>query len=251
MVANVENAFDGEDQGTEYPDFKTGSSNWDQEMAEGKALRVAKVFHAANCPEIVVSPEVENQVAADMIAKAAIRCKYKAYSANTEHKFPIGVAIFTSKRVVSTGLVDTGYRPHLRVDFDDGLSLIGVHFKSQRDGGEDKRLMAAQAIKKEIARKSARRLIAAGDFNTEDDLLAGTGLTNCTRSAKPTHVFRGEWHQLDKIYATHCGDALRLDVPFLFKDDNTPFRSVMRKDGGQTTHRNEGYSDHIPLVMMK
>ncbi len=250
MVANVENAFDGIDQGTEYPDFKSTSSNWTQEKAEAKARRVAEVFLAAKCPQIIVSPEVENQNAADMIAKAAEGCHYKAISANKDQKFPIGVAIFTSREFSRTSLIETGYRPHLRVDFADGLTVVGVHLKSQRDGGDDLRVAAADAIKKELAAFTGRRIIVAGDFNTEDELLRGTKVSNCTERAQPTHVFHGEWHRLDKIYSTQCTQAERFDAPFLMRNSQ-PFRGVQHQNSGRTIHEDEGYSDHLPLLMFK
>ena len=105
MIANVENAFNGVDQGTEYPEFNSSTSNWTQEKAESKARRVAEVFTAAKYPQIVISPEVENQNAADLIAKAATECHNKAISANKNQTFPIGVAIFTSKQVTRTSLI--------------------------------------------------------------------------------------------------------------------------------------------------
>ena len=249
MIANVENAFDGIDQGTEYPEFKSTTSNWNQARAESKARRVAEVFTAAGCPKIVISPEVENQNAAELIVEAAKECDYRGISANKDQKFPIGVAIFTTLDVTKVRLVETGYRPHLRVDFADGLSVIGVHFKSQRGGGDDLRAAAAEAIKAELANFSGRRLIVGGDFNTEEDLLAGTKLENCTARAHPTHVYQGEWHRLDKIYSTDCGEAERLGASFLMRNGK-PYRSVLSQEGNRTVHRDEGYSDHIPLLMI-
>lgn len=245
MVANVENAFDGIDQGTEYDEYSSKKSNWNQEMALAKAKRVAKVFEAANCPKIVTSAEVENQNAADLIAAAASKCGYKAISANTSQKFPIGVAIFTSLGVKSTSLIETGYRPHLRVEFDNGLTVIGVHFKSMRDGGDELRKKAAEAVLKNL---NGKHVIVAGDFNTEEDLLRGSRLTNCSASAKPTHVYHGEWHRLDKIYSTQCSSVERMEAPFLMRNGQ-PFRSVMNDRNGKTHHEDAGYSDHIPLLM--
>jgi endonuclease/exonuclease/phosphatase family metal-dependent hydrolase len=254
MVANVENAFDGKDNGQEYPEFQTSSSNWSPEMAEKKAIRVAKVFSAAKCPEIIVSPEVENQYAADLIVNASKKagCTYKGYSANKTNKQPIGVAIFTSRPVSRESLIEiAGVRPHLRIDFADGLTVIGVHLKSKRNGGGDaERAAGADAIKTTLSSFTGRRMIVAGDFNTEDDLLAGTKLVNCTEHAEPTHVYRRQWHKLDKIYSTQCAKSERFNAPFLMKDGH-PYRSVESRDTGYTTHEDEGYSDHIPLLMWK
>lgn len=249
MVANVENAFDGVDQGTEYREFSTQSSNWSQEVAEAKARRVAKVFEAANCPKIITSAEVENQTAANMIAAAASKCGYKAFSANDPQTRPIGVAIFTSLPVKSKSLIETGYRPHLRLDFVNGLTVIGVHFKSMRDGGEELRQKAAEAVAREMQKQGNSRTIVAGDFNTEQDLLKGVPLTNCSASAKPTHVYHGDWHRLDKIYATTCGKVGRLDDQFLMRGGQ-PFRSVLYDRNGKTFHEDAGYSDHLPLYML-
>lgn len=250
MIANVENAFDGVDQGTEYPEYSSKTSNWNGAAAQNKAARVAEVFFAANCPEIVISPEVENQTAADLIATAAKKCNYKAYSANDKQDFPIGVAIFTSRPINKVSKIESGYRPHLRIDFADGLTVIGVHFKSQRDGGDELRQQAAIALKTQISSMSSQGLIVAGDFNTEEDLLAGTRVKNCTSSAPPTHVYRGEWHRLDKIYAINCGVVGRLSTSFLMRNSE-PYRSEMYKKGNMTVHSNKGYSDHLPLYMMK
>lgn len=251
MTANVENAFDGVEQGTEYPEFSQKSSNWDQRVAENKAMRVAKVFHEANCPEIVVSPEVENQSAADLIARAASRCNYKAYSANDDQKFPVGVAIFTRKAVRKSSKIETGYRPHLRLDFVDGLTVIGVHFKSKRDGGEELRQKAAAAIKAQLGSITSGRLIVSGDFNTEEDILGGTKLQDCSENAPPSYNFKGKWQRIDKIYSTTCGEVVRMSAPFLMKN-GLPYRSWFDKEAnGRAIHKNEGYSDHIPLLLKK
>jgi endonuclease/exonuclease/phosphatase family metal-dependent hydrolase len=249
MIANVENAFDGIDQGTEYEDYSTKTSNWDESHALKKAQRVAQVFEAANCPKIVVSPEVENQNAADMIAAAASKCQYKGISANNPQVMPVGVAIFTSLPIESSTLVETGYRPHLRVDLANGLSVIGVHFKSMRDGGEEKRIAAARAVESEMKKMNGRRFIAAGDFNTEDELISAKELTNCTRSAAPTHVYNNQWHKLDKIYSNNCTSVGRLDDAFLLRG-GVPFRNVRSKKKGRVTHHDAGYSDHLPLYML-
>lgn len=249
MIANVENAFDGVDQGTEYPEFSQNTSNWSPKLAAEKADRVAQVFAAANCPEIIVSPEVENQQAADLIAQAAQKkgCRYQAISANTEQDFPIGVAIFTSRKVNKTSKIETGYRPHLRVDFD-GLTVIGVHFKSQRDGGEELRQKAASALKSEILKINSK-IIIAGDFNSEDNFLLGTKVKSCSSSAPPTHVYHGEWHRLDQIYATVCGSVDRFSPSFLMKNSK-PYREEINKTDGKTVHLGKGYSDHLPLYML-
>ncbi len=250
MIANVENAFDGVDQGTEYDEYNSTQSNWSHDMAVAKAQRVAKVFEAANCPKIVVSAEVENQAAADLIVAAASKCRYKGISANDPQTRPIGVAIFTSLPVKSTSLIETGYRPHLRVDFQNGPTVIGVHFKSKRDGGEELRVKAANAVASEMKKLEGTEVIVAGDFNTEEDMLKGVALENCSKNAKPTHVYHGEWHRLDKIYATKCATVERLNDGFLMKGGK-PFRSVMYQKNGKTHHEDAGYSDHIPLYMME
>jgi endonuclease/exonuclease/phosphatase family metal-dependent hydrolase len=249
MVANVENAFDGVDQGTEYKEFSSKTSNWSQDVAEAKARRVAKVFETANCPKIIISAEVENQTAADMISAAATKCHYKAYSANEPQTMPIGVAIFTSLPVKSKSLIETGYRPHLRLDFADGLTVIGVHFKSMRDGGDELRQKAAEAVAHEMQKQGNTRTIVAGDFNTEEELLKDVPLTNCSATAKPTHVYHGDWHRLDKIYATKCSQVGRMDDAFLMKGGQ-PYRSVLYDKHGKTFHEDAGYSDHLPLYML-
>lgn len=251
LSANVENAFDGIDQGTEYAEFATSTSNWGPDLAQQKAKRVADVFAAANCPFIVTAAEVENQNAADMIAKAG-NCNYKAYSANDDQSMAVGVAIFTNRPVTNVTKIETGYRPHLRVDFADGLTVIGVHFKSMRDGGDDLRTKAATAIRDEMAKIPAKnRVIVAGDFNTPDDILQSVPqLKNCTLTAPPTHFFHGQAQRLDKIYSTSCAETGRLAPSFLMRGGQ-PYRAEERRQGNRTIHEDLGYSDHFALYMMR
>ncbi|MEY4630776.1 MAG: hypothetical protein RIQ81_896 [Pseudomonadota bacterium] len=240
MSMNVENAFDDEDQGTEYEDFSIERGTWSPEQARDKAARVAEVLVAAGCPKIVMASEVENQRAADMIAAAAGKCGYEATSANADQSMHVGVALFTSIRGVSTQLVKTTYRPHLRASFPDGLTVYGVHLKSKRDGGESLRMDAIEALKEDIASLSAGRVIVGGDFNMEEDYLSDDSLSDCSAKAKPAYYYKGDWRHYDKIYSNSCGQVARMDDHFLMRD-RRPFRS------GPVS----GYSDHLPLILFE
>ena len=249
MSANVENAFDATDQGSEYDSHSGKTSNWIADgMAEKKAKRVAKVFNQ-ECPLIIVSPEVENLASAKAIASTS-RCKYTAYfGADPASPQPVGVAIFTALPVKSVQIVPLDPRPALRIEFTSGLVVYGVHLKSPRDGGEELRQKAGIILTEHVKAHPGRRIIVAGDFNTAEDLL-GSVLKECSSTAKPSYYYQGAWSHFDKVYSSACGkEVKRAEYPFLYTSGGTPFRSVLRHAGNRFIHEDEGYSDHIPLIL--
>lgn len=245
---NVENAYDGIEQGTEHEGYTPSTSNWGETAAISKAKRVARVLTEANCPLVVVLAEVENQLMADMIARAAGECGYAAISANADQSLSNGVAILTALRLSDVALIPSGYRPHLRVTLPDRTIVYAVHLKSMRDDNPALRQQMLDALTADMRLFGNTRVIAAGDFNTVGDVLPNSEWQWCTQSSGGTSKYQGRWQALDKIYSNQCGRAQVMQPEFLMRNGQ-PFRSVWCEQAGKTCHENIGYSDHLPLIM--
>lgn len=158
-----------------------------------------------------------------------------------------------------------------RVLTGDTLHVFVVHAPS-RSGGEmtsrPNRLHVATVLAAKIdsirdAQPSAK-IIAMGDFNDYADdaslaLLYHHGLVNVSRhatgrnGARGTYRYQGQWGSLDQMLVSESlagavHDCHIHDAPFLLEED--------KKYGGVKPRRNyigprynDGFSDHLPLVM--
>ena len=153
----------------------------------------------------------------------------------------------------------------------DTLHVFVVHAPS-RYGGERKTrsyrrqvaMRLCQAIDSVRQMSPAAQIIVSGDFNEEPDgpfprMLERIDLKNVSRSAvgnhgaKGTYRYQGRWSSIDHVFVSapltatvehaHVNDA-----PFLLEED--------KKYGGVKPFRTyngyryqQGYSDHLPLVV--
>ena len=74
-----------------------------------------------------------------------------------------------------------------------------------------------------------------------------------SNGAKGTYRYRGEWGSLDQILVSQSlfdgVSSCRInDAPFLIEED-PKYRGVRPKRFFLGYHYNDGYSDHLPLVM--
>lgn len=154
----------------------------------------------------------------------------------------------------------------------DTLHVFVVHAPS-RSGGEPGtrpyRLHVARRLVESvdsIYRLSPdARIIALGDFNDYADdaslrhIYAHSCLRNVSKSArgsngaKATYRYHGEWGSLDQILVSSSllssVSSCRInDAPFLIEED-PKYAGVRPKRFFIGYHYNDGYSDHLPLVM--
>ncbi len=188
MSWNVENLFDGTDNGTEYQEFDPGTGNWDTARYHVRLAAVSRLILelADPRPDIICLQEVEHKgVVNDLISHYLGKAGY-TYSAVTEasnsaiqqaviSRYPItGVKVHAG-----AGLSTYFSRPILEVEVktgDETITLLNNHWKSRRNGPEvtePSRIESAWAartvIEGYLERHPDRLLILSGDLNENAD----------------------------------------------------------------------------------
>lgn len=154
----------------------------------------------------------------------------------------------------------------------DTLHVFVVHAPSRSGGERDTRpyrMHVADCLAKAVdslrCQSPDAPIIVLGDFNDYADdaslryIYAKTRLLNVSRDAKgrngakATYRYKGEWGSLDQImvspYLHQMVASCRInDAPFLIEED-PKYGGVRPKRFFVGYHYNDGYSDHLPLVM--
>lgn len=174
---NVENLFDLQDNGTEYPEYKPFTHNWNNETQAKKLDNIASVCAAAQA-EILALVEIENITAARQLQKA-LRRKQRHYPYITVGDQPNPTttcqAILSRFPIVHTqghGIPKQGKyytRNILEADIALGkhtLKIFAVHWPSKRFS-ESYRIAAAKVLLKRLQQLAAgTEYIITGDFNS-------------------------------------------------------------------------------------
>jgi len=162
---NVENLFDGKNNGNEYPDFIVGKTGWNDAKYRQKLNKTAGVIKEINA-DIIGVQEVENAFVMRDLARAT---GYKNYEFSKPFDAPFGVGIMTNLPIKSTKkytIANVKTRDILRADFEfEGtkFSVFVNHFLSHRNTMEKKRTEVA-TLKRLV--KEPQNAILLGDFNT-------------------------------------------------------------------------------------
>ncbi|MCF7943362.1 MAG: endonuclease/exonuclease/phosphatase family protein [Spirochaetia bacterium] len=188
MSWNVENLFDGTDNGTEYQDFDPGEGNWDTARYHVRLAAVSRLILelADPQPDIICLQEVEHRGVVNDLAAHYLGKEGYTYTAVTEasnsavqqaviSKYPI-----TSAKVhAGSGLSSYSSRPVLEVSVQTGnevVILLNNHWKSRREGPEQTELSrlesaraAASVIEEHIEQNSRALILLAGDLNENAD----------------------------------------------------------------------------------
>lgn len=163
---NVENLFDGVNNGNEYPDFKIGKSNWNNAQYLKKISNITDVIKSLDA-DIIALQEIENE---GVIKKLAGMSGYENYAFSISKNSPFGVGILSKIKFVGTkefNIKEIKTRNILRADFEiEGaqFSLFTTHFLSMANSERDRKINA-----KFLARSvdGAKNAIILGDFNSE------------------------------------------------------------------------------------
>jgi endonuclease/exonuclease/phosphatase family metal-dependent hydrolase len=197
---NLQNLFDGIDDGTEYTDFDPSRGAWTAEAADAKASRVARVIRRAvrGGPDVLCLQEVEHgRVVADL-ARDHLRRRGYRYAAVSEtpgsavevallSRVPIADArVHTPVRGWPRRLPDGGeagaiLRPVLEVRLETAgvpLHLFVNHWKSKSGGPRE-----TEPARRAAARVVARRIRAI----TAD--APGAGIIVCGDLNESPHAF--------------------------------------------------------------
>ncbi len=188
---NLENLFDLEHDGTEYPGYIPGGRlGWNNEMMERKLGNLSRVIHDLSA-DIIGLQEVESGKALERL-----RLRLKSRGTNYPHAViadsrpaTVNCALLSRFPVTNTEEIYAARgsgRSILRADLDvdgDRLVVFVNHWKS-KSGPESLRLACARALARAVKTlPESADYVLLGDFNSnynEHETMAGRGSLNDT-----------------------------------------------------------------------
>ena len=251
---NVQNLFDCKDDGSEYPDFKSGTSKWDCEAASSKLKRTKQVIDAINT-DIIALEEVENeQVLRDLVDGS----EYKFIAFSKAKNSPVGLALVSKIKPSGSEIFEVPNvktRNILKVVFEvEGkkFSVFVNHFPAYKNGinmqKKAERTLRAALIDEQNA-------IVLGDFNSPygqksilNDIIATRGFYDLYSFLAPkdrySHAVHGKKRAIDHVLLSPSfmanGDLSYIDGSFeVFKP------SFVIDEHGFA--KSDLYSDHFAL----
>lgn len=284
MSWNVQNLFDGVDDGDEYDEFSVAKGMWSDKLYKIRLNNLTKIIEL-NKPDIIAFQEIEGKKILQDINK--ILPQYK-YFISTDAPGAIQLGLMSTFPINKTGVLypynnTSRLRPLLEVSIiinNIELIIINNHWKSKSSGfSEPLRISSSKTLKKRIIELKDKELLVLGDFNESyneyqkvhksyDTALMykedGGGLRisdgSITNSELYTvwpdseflgsYKFKGEWETIDHFLLNKKlmdGDGLNF---LSFKLDN---RSILLDNKGNVkkwiTDYKTGYSDHLPIIL--
>ncbi|MCR4941878.1 MAG: endonuclease/exonuclease/phosphatase family protein [Campylobacter sp.] len=259
---NVENLFDGKNNGNEYQDFKIGKGKWSSEKSSKKLENISRVVTAINA-DIIAIEEVENEAILKELAKL---CGYGYVSFSAPKNSPVGLGIMSkikpkfSERYPVSGVKT---RDILRVVFQtEGkeFSIFVNHFPAYKKNGYKNQQKAERTLR--VALAQHKYAIALGDFNTPyskgkknllNDIVVTKNYTNLWEKVKHKQRYSfaayGKKRAIDHVllspeFFEKNGDFVYVCDSFkVFKADFMMNGDYVRSQNGENL-----YSDHLPLV---
>ena len=242
---NVQNLFDGVNDGTEYADFEIGRGSWSEQKYERKLQKVADEINALNA-DILGLQEIENEAVLKALAQKAGYSFYKFSRAQTA---PVGIAVLSRVPVKSWEFYraqELKTRDILRVDFALGLgdfSLYVTHTLSARNPLSERKKNFR--FLNEIL-KGQKNAVVVGDFNTN------FGKNSLLSELVRQHDFTDLWtlhpcsrSELYGSCASHeSGSALD---HILLSDDLFGAAKIGYKNGSFAAQSSSAASDHFPI----
>jgi endonuclease/exonuclease/phosphatase family metal-dependent hydrolase len=254
---NVENLFDMNDNGTEYPEYKPNTCNWTLSTFQTKLDNIASVIAAAQ-PDIAVLVEIENENALLALLEA-LKNKNRpfAYYAcgdkpNRTITMPCILSRFPVLNSAGYGIPNSGennsFRNVLEADIflgRDTLKVFACHWPSKKEP-ESIRIKAAILLKEKLDRiPPLKDYIIAGDFNENynecadfrtlglDDTHGKTGINHVLGTVRS---FRGAFAD----YVTRSNILAEKDMrhydPWLDLPENRRMSEVFRHHDNTPDH---------------
>ncbi len=284
---NCENLFDTRhDEGKEDADFVEGGARyWNRTRYWRKLNHIGQeiLSCSTDLPDVVALCEVENDsVVHDLTRRSLLRgAGYDYLMTCSPDVRGVDVALLYQPAMFKVLCYETIEIPLLKdmrptrdilyikgvTRQQDTLHVFVLHAPS-RYGGE----LQSRPFRRQVATTllafmdgwQAQHVVVAGDFNDYFDsaslrLYEEHGLVNLTRKAKgchgaqATYRYRGEWQSLDHVLASpslaaKADTAFINDAPFLLEDEMR-YGGVRPKRTFQGFRYQQGFSDHLPLVV--
>lgn len=282
MSWNVQNLFDGIDNGAEYSDFSVDGGRWSHELYIKRLKNISRII-SQNNPDIIALQEIEGLQILSDLKQYLDGYEYVASTSGDivnlgfMSKYPI-----ERSGEIDPNVDDSGLRPLFEATFDingNKLVLINNHWKSKRGGfTEHLRLLSSVSLKKRLVDLEGMDVVVMGDLNENyneyqivrksyDTALMfeaeGEGITITDGRVKlgelytvwsksgfeGSYVYRGEWETIDHFL---LNKKLMDSGGFYFKSFKVDLRQELI-DGNYIfkwdTDRECGYSDHLPIML--
>ena len=206
---NVQNLFDCKDDGSEYSDFKSGTSKWDCEAASSKLKRTRQVIDAINT-DIIALEEVENE----QVLKALVGgSEYKFIAFSKAKNSPVGLALVSKIKPSGSEIFEVPNvktRNILKVVFEvEGkkFSVFVNHFPAYKNGINMQK-KAERTLRAALANE--QNAIVLGDFNSPygqksilNDIIATRGYYDLYSFLAPkdrySHAVHGKKRAIDHV----------------------------------------------------
>lgn len=299
---NLENLFDTvDDPDINDEDFlPAGSYEWDEVKYQNKIANMSRVIaDMANGPDIVGLAEVENRkVLEDLVQTDNLKMKrYQIVHFNSPDARGIDVGliykqgIFTPFDVRTLKFSDPDDQEFKTRDIlwvkglyhKDTLHVVVNHWPSRRGGKEDKRLMAAEIVRKAIDSVQAinpdSKIVLMGDFNDDpsnksikkilqaDDKekklekgMMYNASSNTFKQGYGTLFYRGAWNLFDQIIISqsllednatnyhYMPDSFRVVAADYMQEPKGDNKGAPLRTHSYGVYKN-GYSDHYPSII--
>ena len=246
---NVENLFDGANNGNEYDDYKickiktaSCTSTWDEAKYDKKLKQTAQIIKELNA-DIIALQEIENKA---VLKELASLSGYEFYEFSADKNSPVGVGFLSkikpwNKKTYRAKEIKT--RDILRLDFEfDGVevALFTTHFLSARNSFLDRR---KNAIFLGESVKGAKNAVILGDFNT--DYGKGSLLREIIDMQNYTDLWDFIWFKKSSHITGRALDHILLSSElFGFA------RLGYKKDSFKVFRSNQNSSDHDPIYFV-
>lgn len=172
---NVENLFDMERNGHEYPEYLPNQHNWNQRTLQQKLTNISEVICDLNA-DMIGLQEIENQNALKLLQKSLrdYGCYYPHYAISQTKQSAIQVALLSKIPIQSSQDIIVsrvgGVRDILEVKVtitNNPLYLYINHWNSKRSP-ESKRMRSAKALVNRLrSLPHSTEYILLGDFNSD------------------------------------------------------------------------------------
>lgn len=280
---NVENLFHPENDSITEDDEWTpdGERHWSFARYNRKVENIARVL--TNIGEwsgvdVVGLQEIENAAVVKKLCYTLRRGEYGFVHYDSPDRRGIDVALIYKKsridtlssKAISIQHSDLRTRDILYVsalvDKKDTIHFFVCHFPSQRGGAAEsawKREAAKetlqQAVDSVLAVNKDAKIIVMGDMNSEgleirelvDKIANSQQLT--ANSQNGTHKYQGRWTYLDHFFVSpsinEVSTARVYDAEWIQENDEKYMGLKPKRTYNGFTYQN-GYSDHLPIVLM-
>jgi len=249
-----------------------GEKRWSYTRYYRKEENIARVLTNIGGWEgvdVVGLQEVENALCVKRLCYTLRRNEYDFVHYESEDRRGIDVAFIYKKSRIDT-LRTQAIRinnPELqtrdilyvcaRVDKRDTIHFFVCHLPSQRGGkaeSEWKREAAKEVLEGTIdsmlALNKDAQIVVMGDMNSDDIQI--NGLVDKRMNGEGTHKYQGRWSFLDHFYVSSSIDSLSnahvYDAEWIMETDEK-YLGLKPKRTYNGFHYQNGYSDHLPIVL--